>query len=249
MMRWLARSQRVSLAAGGKRIPALPTPFCIRVADDRVLWLPSVSQLSKPQPGKISRMKSMEFMYKGPYSVVLYSIALACLIGVAYGKVNYSAVVAMGVLFFVWDAGFVLHPQSFVGRDTKQILEHCRDAETLMSYFIGFYAVVFAILFTEADKRTAFLQACRQADVRLPLVGAPLVLACIPMLFIPVQFEKDAHGHDVITKGVKGMMFVNLYFEKLVVFTFVYDILRISRALMLTHSTGSGASALSAWIP
>ncbi|MGA8761334.1 MAG: hypothetical protein WB562_00440 [Candidatus Sulfotelmatobacter sp.] len=166
-------------------------------------------------------------MYKGPYCLILYLFALASLIAGAYYRVN-CTVYLMALLFLAWDGVFILRDDSFIGRDTEKILIHSRDAETLMSYFIGFYAVVFAVIFTEDAKRNAFLQACSQAHISPCLVGAPLVLAAIPMLFIPVEF---AVGN--ITWGVKMLMLVNIYFEKLVVFIFVHDILRISMALPL----------------
>ena len=186
---------------------------------------------SRPQVeevrGKVAAGTKGYLMCKGAYNLIPYLCALAFLIAAPYWQTN-LAVFAMAFLFAVWDLWFVFHTDSFAGRDTKSILEHARDAETLMSYFIGFYAVVFGVVFTEADNRKAFLLASTQAHVPLAYVGAPLVLACIPMLFIPVQF--DAAG---ISKGVKALMFINIYFEKIVVFTFVHDILRISSALSL----------------
>ena len=173
-------------------------------------------------------------MYKGPYNSILYLLALALLIVGAHWKVDFT-VYLMAALFLVWDLGFILRKESFVELRTERILSHCRDAETLMSYFIGFYAVVFAVVF----EKTEFLNAYNQANIPSWLVGAPLVLASIPMLFIPVQLGKAgaaaapgvAGTADEITRSVKALLLVNIYFEKLVVFTFVHDVLRILTVL------------------
>jgi len=173
-------------------------------------------------------------MYKGLWCVILYSLALVMLLSGAYWHVNCTVYVMAG-LFFGWDIWFV-GGEHFEGRTTTKILSHCRDAETLMSYFIGFYAAVLAVVFTDTGKTTTFLKACHQAHLSMCFVGAPLVLAAIPMLFIPVEFGKKkdeaAHQKEDITRSVKALMFVNIYFEKLVVFTFVHDLLRISMALV-----------------
>jgi len=162
--------------------------------------------------------------------LLLYLLALVLLIVGAWRQVD-RTVYVMAVVFFLWDVVFVRSKDSFEGRSTTKILSHCRDAETLMSYFIGFYAAVLAVVFTDATKTGIFLGACHQAGLSMRLVGAPLVLAAIPMLFIPVQFgAKDATTNKrAITPSVKVLLFVNIFCEKLVVFMFVHDLLRISR--------------------
>jgi hypothetical protein len=177
-------------------------------------------------------------LYEGYSCLALFFLALVLLIAGVWAQVNYT-VYLMALLFLLWDVGFIFRKkkvakdQTFAGRDTDEVLSHSRDAETLMSYFIGFYAAVLALVFTDAGKTQAFLAACKGAaggaDIPMYLLAAPLVLAAIPMLFIPVDFDKDK---KTITRGLEMVTLVNIYCEKLVVFIFVHDILRISRALL-----------------
>jgi hypothetical protein len=170
-------------------------------------------------------------MYKDARCLLVYLLALVLLLVGAWLQADWT-VYLMVLVFLFWDARFVLTPTSFEGRSTKKILSHCRDAETLMSYFIGFYSVVLAVIFTDNTKTDTLLRACRQANLSILLVAAPLVVAAIPMLFIPVQFGAKGTGANAkreITSGVKALLFVNIYCEKLVVFMFVHDLLRILR--------------------
>jgi len=200
-------------------------------------------------------------MYKGSWCFLLYFLALVLLIlGICphtgwdctLWQVHWT-VWAMAALFLAWDAGFVFGwkwlgaENSFAERTTKEILGHCRDAETLMSYFIAFYAAVLAVVFTDDSKTKAFLAACEAGHVPMYLTAVPLVLAAIPMLFIPVQFGKKKNQQvqnsiDEISWGVKMVLFVNIYCEKLVVFTLVHSLLRIATAIPLRAAVGAQVS-------
>jgi hypothetical protein len=169
-------------------------------------------------------------LYKGWWCLLLYALSLAMLVWGVISQVSWT-VWLMAVMFLLWDINFVARKESLESRDAEKILSHCRDAETLMSYVIGFYAAVLAVVFTDKDKTKAFLSACAWAHVGLPYVVAPLVLAAVSMLFIPIAFGKKGAA-DEITGGLKALLLVNIYCEKLVVFTFVTVLLRISRVFI-----------------
>ena len=164
-------------------------------------------------------------MFVKPYNLLLYLIILILLFCGVWFETNITAVLAV-ILFIAWDAGYYFTVPSIKGRTIELSLQQVQNIREHISYFLAFYGVLFAILFTQSsDKQAQFLKVCNEIDLGLFIVVLPFVLAIVPILFVPIQL---AHKNtDEPSGALKALVAVTALFQKVSIFLFVHIILRI----------------------
>ena len=164
-------------------------------------------------------------MFEKPYNLGLYLLVLLLLWAGVWFQTNFTVVAALA-LFIAWDVGYFLIVTSNKGRTIELALQQIQNIREHISYFLAFYGVLFAILFTQpAEKQTRFLNVCSQIHLGLFVVVLPFVLAIIPVLFVPIQLSRSSS--DEPSDALKALVAVSALFQKMSIFLFVHIILRI----------------------
>ena len=131
-------------------------------------------------------------MFEKPYNLLLYLLILLLLCGGVWFETNLTVILAI-TLFIVWDIGYFLTVTSIHGRTIESALQQIQNIREHISYFLAFYGVLFAILFTQSiEKQTQFLKVCNEISLGLFIVVLPFVLAIIPILFVPIQLARSS---------------------------------------------------------
>ena len=130
-------------------------------------------------------------MFHGGWNLAIYlSAATLLALGVLLGT-NVTAVVAIAV-FLLWDATYAISSSSFSGRTIEDAQQQIQNTREHISYFLAFYGVLFGVLFTQqSDRQQQFLELCQGAGVSLALLVIPLLLAAVPLLFVPIRVSRQ----------------------------------------------------------
>ena len=164
-------------------------------------------------------------MFHGGWNLAIYLSAAALLaLGVLYGT-NITAVVGIAV-FLLWDVAFALSPSSFSGRSIEDAQQQIQNTREHISYFLAFYGVLFGVLFTqESERQQQFLELCRGSGVSLTLLVIPLLLATVPLLFVPIRLSApNGQGPSL---SLKVLLVFTAFMQKSAIFLFIHVVLRI----------------------
>lgn len=126
-------------------------------------------------------------MFYKPYNIFAYVISFILLsVGILFDT-NFTVIVAV-VMFFLWDFIYLKSSESMWGRSIDQALQQTQNIREHISYFLAFYGVLFAILFTQStEKQTQFLEVCEKSGIPVTLLILPFLLASVSLLFFPIQ--------------------------------------------------------------
>ena len=164
-------------------------------------------------------------MFEKPYNLFLYLLILLLLYGGVLLETNFTVILAI-MLFVAWDIGYFLSVSSIKGRTIELALQQIQNIREHISYFLAFYGVLFAILFTQpTDKQSQFLTVCNQIHLGLFIVVLPFVLAIIPILFVPIQLARRSSEEP--SDALKALVVTSALFQKISIFLFVHIVLRI----------------------
>ena len=164
-------------------------------------------------------------MFEKPYNLLLYLFILLLLCGGVWFETNLTVVIAI-VLFIIWDGGYFLMVTSLKGRTIELALQQIQNIREHISYFLAFYGVLFAILFTQSmEKQIQFLKVCNEINLGLFIIALPFVLAIIPILFVPIQLARSSSEEP--SDALKALVVISALFQKVSIFLFVHIVLRI----------------------
>lgn len=170
-------------------------------------------------------------MFERPWNILAYLLSLALLILGAALRTNVTAYGAVG-FFLVWDVAYLFSEASMRGRTIDAALQQTQNIREHISYFLAFYGVLFAILFTQpSERQTQFLQICQSAGIPISLLALPFILALIPLLFFPIQLGQTDPKKP--SDSLKALVSLSAFFQKVSIFLFAHVILRILTALTL----------------
>lgn len=164
-------------------------------------------------------------MFEKSYNLLVYLLVLLLLCGGVWFETNLTVIVAI-VLFIAWDIGYYLIVTSIRGRTIELALQQIQNIREHISYFLAFYGVLFAILFTQSmEKQVQFLKMCSEINLGLFIIAIPFVLAIIPILFVPIQLARG--NSEEPSDALKALVVVSALFQKVSIFLFVHIVLRI----------------------
>jgi len=164
-------------------------------------------------------------LFEKPYNLLLYLVILLLLCGGVWFETNLTVILAI-VLFIAWDFGYFLTVTSIKGRTIELALQQIQNIREHISYFLAFYGVLFAILFTQSmEKQTQFLKVCNEINLGLFIVVLPFILAIIPILFVPIQLARSSSEEP--SDALKALVVISALFQKISIFLFVHIVLRI----------------------
>ena len=164
-------------------------------------------------------------MFEKPYNLLLYLLILLLLCGGVWFQTNITVILAI-VLFIAWDVGYFLIVTSLKGRTIELALQQIQNIREHISYFLAFYGVLFAILFTQSiEQQTQFLKVCNEINLGIFIVVLPFVLAIIPILFVPIQLARSSSEEP--SDALKALVVISALFQKVSIFLFVHIVLRI----------------------
>ena len=170
-------------------------------------------------------------MYEKPYNLLLYLLIFLLLLGGVYFETNITLIPAF-LLFIVWDTGYFFIAEAIKGRTVELALQQIHNIREHISYFLAFYSVLFAILFTQStEKQIQFVKICNEINLGLFIVVLPFVLAIIPILFVPIQLARG--NSDEPSDALKALVVLSALFQKISIFLFVHIVLRIFFVLSL----------------
>jgi hypothetical protein len=170
-----------------------------------------------------------ETMFEKPWNLAAYCLTLLLLILGAFLRTNITAIVAI-MIFVGWDASYLLSKVSMRGRTIDMALQQTQNIREHISYFLAFYGVLFAILFTQSfERQSQFLEVCGNAGIPISLLVLPFVLALIPLLFFPIQLAKS--NDNAASASLKALVSLSAFFQKVSIFLFAHIILRILHTL------------------
>lgn len=129
--------------------------------------------------------------------------------------------------------GYFKSKEAFYKRTCDNLSTQIQNQRTHLSYFLPFYGILFGILFTiNREQQVRFLNLCNDASVPIFMLVIPLVLASIPILFVPTQIlNKD---NEEISGSLKALFVLGSLFQKISIFIFVHTVLRLLSALKLS---------------
>lgn len=164
-------------------------------------------------------------MFEKPYNLVVYALSLVLLVAGLLLETNVTAYIAVAI-FLAWDIAYLKSKASMLGRTIDQALQQTQNIREHISYFLAFYGVLFAILFTQTTERQSqFLEVCNQAGIPVSFLVLPFLLASIPILFFPIQLAKG-HGSEP-SSSLKALVSLSALFQKVSIYLFVHIILRL----------------------
>lgn len=171
-------------------------------------------------------------MYERPWNIAAYALSLGLLVLGPVLQTNVTAAAAVG-LFAAWDLGYLLSHVALRGRTIEVALAQTQNIREHISYFLAFYGVLFAILFTQApDRQAKFVEVCASAGIPLTLLVLPFVFALVPLLFFPIQLAR--READETSAALKALVALSAFFQKVSIFLFAHVILRILSALSVS---------------
>jgi hypothetical protein len=164
-------------------------------------------------------------MFHGGWNLAIYLSAAALLaLGVLLGT-NVTAAIAVAV-FLLWDVAFVMSSSSLSGRSIQDTQQQVQNAREHISYFLAFYGVLFGVLFTQdSERQHQFLELCRGAGVSLTLLVIPLLLATVPLLFVPIRLPPP-NGQEP-SLSLKVLLVFTAFMQKSAIFLFIHVVLRM----------------------
>ena len=170
-------------------------------------------------------------MFEKPWNLAAYVLSFLLLVLGAILQTNLTAIAAVA-LFLAWDVSYLLSKASMQGRTIEGALQQTQNIREHISYFLAFYGVLFAVLFTQpAERQSHFLEVCRQSGIPIPLLVVPFILALIPILFFPIQLAK--RNSDRASGSLKALVSLSAFFQKVSIFLFAHTVLRILYGLTM----------------
>lgn len=164
-------------------------------------------------------------MFEKPWNIAAYGLTAALLVTGIIRGTNVTAFMAV-LVFLLWDIGYLLSKRSMHGRSIESALQQTQNIREHISYFLAFYGVLFAVLFTQPSERQAqFLQICNDAGISTTLLVLPFLFALIPLLFFPIQPAREG-GHEA-SSALKALVSLSAFFQKVSIFLFAHVVLRI----------------------
>lgn len=168
-------------------------------------------------------------MFQSAWNLAIYGAAGLLLAAGVLLETNVTAVLALGV-FVAWDVAYVISGTSFRGRTIEDAQQQVQNVREHMSYFLAFYGVLFGVLFTQGpDRQAQFLELCRAAGVSTVLLVLPMVLAVLPLLFVPIRVAA-ADGHQP-SLALKSVLAMTAFLQKTSIYLFLHVTLRILSAV------------------
>ena len=175
------------------------------------------------------RVEASSGLFERPWNIAAYTLTLILLVLGPVLRTNLTALLAV-LLFLGWDVAYTRSSTASRGRTIEGALQQTQNIREHISYFLAFYGVLFAILFTQSSERqTEFLEACRLAGISMNLLAMPFVLSLIPLLFFPIQLMRG-HGGS-ISRSLKALVAMSAFLQKVSIFLFAHSILRVLDAL------------------
>ena len=170
-------------------------------------------------------------MFEGRQNMVLYVVATVLLYIGVWQQTNLTLWVAL-TLFLAWDVLYSFDEDAFAGRDVTNLLSQVNTARLHMSYFLPFYGVLLGILFTlDAENRQRFYALLGTAGISTDLLMAPLVVASLGILFIPIRLVRRAEGFSTFdpepSRSLKALLGAAAFFQQASIFMFLHVVLRI----------------------
>lgn len=168
-------------------------------------------------------------MFQSAWNLAIYAAAGLLLAAGVLLETNITALLALGI-FIAWDVAYMLSATSFRGRTIEDAQQQVQNVREHMSYFLAFYGVLFGVLFTQDPvHQSQFIELCRAAGVSIALLVLPMVLAVLPLLFVPIRVAAaDGHHPSLALKAVLAM---TAYLQKSAIYLFLHVTLRILSAL------------------
>jgi len=164
-------------------------------------------------------------MFEKPWNIAAYGLTAALLVTGIVLRTNVTALIAV-LVFLFWDIAYLSSKTSMRGRSIDAALQQTQNIREHISYFLAFYGVLFAVLFTQPSERQAqFLQICNDAGIPMTLLVLPFLFALIPLLFFPIQPGRD-DGREA-SSALKALVSLSAFFQKVSIFLFAHVVLRI----------------------
>ncbi len=148
--------------------------------------------------------------------VTMYLLGAGALVG-SYFRLSWPLVVCL-LVYAIWDAKFTFQPQAFSGRSVSDINDAVTRSRTYVSWYIAIFGAVLALAFADAESREAIKLLLDVTGIAPWLLGAPLVLAIIVMLFIPIRIECTNAGQP--SSALKWLFAINVFFQKVILLVF-----------------------------
>jgi hypothetical protein len=168
-------------------------------------------------------------MFHRAWNLSLYFGAALLLAAGALLETNLTALVAL-LAFLAWDVGFACSAAAFAGRSVEDVQLQVQNAREHLSYFLAFYGVLFGVLFTQSPERQReFLQLCEAAGISPTLLVVPLLLATVPLLFVPIRVTAPHQAGP--SPALKALLVLNASLQKSAIFLFVHVVLRVLASL------------------
>jgi len=165
-------------------------------------------------------------MFEQPWNLAAYGASLILLLLGPLLGTNVTVLLALA-LFLGWDVAYLRSTSSMRGRTTDLALQQTQNIREHISYFLAFYGVLFALLFTQlAERQAQFVEVSRSAGIPIPLLVLPFLLALIPLLFFPIQLARGGQAGEA-SASLKALLALSALFQKVSIFLFAHIILRI----------------------
>ncbi len=162
-------------------------------------------------------------IYATPWNLVLFLVAVA-LLPWRKEQGNSNVLVAAAV-FLVWNVGYIFDSAHLAGRTPTEVLDAAHGARDYMRWIFPTYGVLLgAVLAIGQPKQKAIFDAFQESKLPAWLFIAPLVIATVLLLFVPIQLV-DASGSP--TNALKAHLFILVYGEQMVVFIFAHVLLKL----------------------
>lgn len=164
-------------------------------------------------------------MFERPWNLAAYGTSLLLLVVGTLAGTNWTVPVAIAT-FAAWDAAYLRSASSMQGRTIDVALQQTQNIREHLSYFLAFYGVIFAILFTQPSERQArFVEISREAGIAPWLFAVPFLLVLLPLLFFPIQLARS--GGNEPSDALKALVALSAFLQKVSIFLLAHIVLRI----------------------
>ncbi|SFL33137.1 hypothetical protein SAMN05216302_106218 [Nitrosomonas aestuarii] len=175
-----------------------------------------------------------EKMFTKPFNLVVYVIVALCLFLDAWFCTHYSVYFVLPVLF-AWDVVYVLHPETFQETDPRFILKRTLQTMGQVAYFVPVYALLLGVLISLEGDNSRFYDALSRAGIQDTVLIAPLILAALGLMLIPVKISRRVVDNEKIepSSSIRAMLMVVMFAQQASIVLFVHIALSLAFALRL----------------
>jgi len=157
----------------------------------------------------------MQKIFKGPYILFAYLTGAVAVFAGAFH--NYYLLVLGMLALMIWDLLYVFDEGSFHGRSASSTNESVTRARTYISWYIGMYGVIMGLALTRTEGSNMLETLLANAQIPNWLVGLPLILSIVSMLFIPIQVGGSGKQEiDQPNVALKSLFFFVIYLQKVI---------------------------------